>query len=853
MRKVLKSITAILLVLVMTIACMPLYNNSANAEPTLPQCKIYITPLVENTKIGDIKLYGGGFNASSDAYSFFREDISDIVWYKADDIINPLSDTDVIEKDKEYIVSMTWNKRLVPVYNNLSTIQLFNAANMDADKMTEATYSSDALTDAKNNKQSYYTDLSASDNVNKKVVFYLDGTNNKIIIPKENQYNLYLYASPAGTDPTVDNIVPIEWSDIFTDGFDLNRVLIGKDKTEAMDAYTRHRIHLNWMDTHDDDIIENDEYTAMYFQYVTSSGSTKRDVLDITVNGKRLIRNNNGLSNFADELLWCKVDCDDDWLTNDQKEATIALIMIDYIKPIDSVKVNEAYVGSSYINFEIDDDELGITKDTFNNYNYTIMLAEGAYTKEKIINDPVDYFNHIYNLTLPNYYDYYDDNGKIYFTTPLTLGSFEDKDYTVLLLIDERATNLRIRKPYIGTFRPTVKNDSFNISLRDMKKGTNITDWLIDNLADTQNGINRSIITNEHSVSAQMQCFDEMLDTEVLASNISDQTKLNVTLKMITDKEPTEVKLVKGNSDYKEVTLTRNEYFNLFDEEAFANVRSDNYQTVIDNHQGFENQYNYKQISYTTPLSQIVTMYEVIAKVTLDFGYVPSSSSAKKYKVTTTIVDEEENVLINNKDTNTNKDYIPKKEVIAGSGKKGSTRTITLIEGREVNSIIARDKNNNIIDLTKNNDGTYSFIQPASDVNIEIEYKDKEMIFNYNSYDALVYGKKVKLDAKPRLIDDSRTVLPARFIAENLECDVLWDEKEPNRVVINDKNNKIEITMGSNIVLVNGKEVLIDVNAFIEEDRTFLPARFIAEIFGCDVFWDENKPSEVRIVQSFKK
>lgn len=848
MRKVLKSITAILLVVVMTIACVPLYNNSANAEPApeLPQAKIYITPLVEETKIEDIKLYGGGYRVSpTDPYSFFHEAITDITWYKANDITTPLSSSDVIEKDTAYIVSMTWNFSLVPVINGVSTIKLYNAANLDENEMLTASYiDADILTEAQSEESSYYTDLSASDNINKKVVFYIDGTNPNLVIPKDNQFNFYLYAKPAdGSAPTKDNIVPIEWSDIFTDGFDLNRVLIGKDKEEAIDALNHDRIHLKWMDGFTQkDIINNNDYVGMYFQYVTSSGAYKREILDITVNGNRLIRSNYDLTNFAEELTWCKVIHADDWLSQDGKEATIAFMVTDRIKDLDSLKVKEAYVGDNSINFELADDEIGITQNNFSDYNFAIAFAEGKYTKEDIAKDPIDFYNHMYSGCLPAYYDYYEESGKMYFTAPLVLGNLENKDYTFLFLTMDNTNHIRYSKPYIGTFKPVVKNDSFNISLRDMKKGESIADWVETTIGNLHN--NR-LITSEHSALSQIQCFDEILDSEILTSDFSEQTKLNLTLKYITSFEPTGVNLVRGNSDYKEVTLTRNEAFNLFDEAPFATLLdTPDCQAAIDKHQGFENQYNYKLIDYPSLIdpSTNIPMYEVIAKVTLDFGYVPSSSSAKKYKV-----------IANQNEESNNKDYTLDKVVIAGSGKKGSTRTITLIEGREVNSIIARDKNNNIIDLTKNNDGTYSFIQPASDVNIEIEYKDKEMIFNYNSYDALVYGKKVELDAKPRLINDSRTVLPARFIAENLECDVLWDEKEPNRVVINDKNNKIEITMGSNIVLVNGKEVLIDVNAFIEEDRTFLPARFIAEIFGCDVFWDENKPSEVRIVQSFKK
>lgn len=38
---------------------------------------------------------------------------------------------------------------------------------------------------------------------------------------------------------------------------------------------------------------------------------------------------------------------------------------------------------------------------------------------------------------------------------------------------------------------------------------------------------------------------------------------------------------------------------------------------------------------------------------------------------------------------------------------------------------------------------------------------------------------------------------------------------------------------------VNGEEVILDSPAFIENDRTYTPVRFIAETLGVTVDWDE--------------
>ena len=46
--------------------------------------------------------------------------------------------------------------------------------------------------------------------------------------------------------------------------------------------------------------------------------------------------------------------------------------------------------------------------------------------------------------------------------------------------------------------------------------------------------------------------------------------------------------------------------------------------------------------------------------------------------------------------------------------------------------------------------------------------------------------------------------------------------------------------IGSQTALLNGAALVIDSLAFIENDRTYTPLRFIAESLGADVQWDEE-------------
>ena len=120
-----------------------------------------------------------------------------------------------------------------------------------------------------------------------------------------------------------------------------------------------------------------------------------------------------------------------------------------------------------------------------------------------------------------------------------------------------------------------------------------------------------------------------------------------------------------------------------------------------------------------------------------------------------------------------------------------------------------------------------------------------EIILTIGEKTALVFGVEKTNDVAP-IIRNNRTMLPARFVAENLGAAVEWDAE--NRVVtITGKNLKtgeavkIEITIGSDHAKVNGKLTKLDSAAFIENNRTYTPVRFIAENLGADVDWNEGE------------
>ena len=108
----------------------------------------------------------------------------------------------------------------------------------------------------------------------------------------------------------------------------------------------------------------------------------------------------------------------------------------------------------------------------------------------------------------------------------------------------------------------------------------------------------------------------------------------------------------------------------------------------------------------------------------------------------------------------------------------------------------------------------------------------------------MIFGETRTNDVAP-VIRNERTMLPSRFIAESLGASVEWNE-EKQLVTIKGKNEKDEditilITIGAAYSSVNGESIRLDSPAFIENDRTYTPIRFISEQLGANVDWNESE------------
>ncbi len=98
-----------------------------------------------------------------------------------------------------------------------------------------------------------------------------------------------------------------------------------------------------------------------------------------------------------------------------------------------------------------------------------------------------------------------------------------------------------------------------------------------------------------------------------------------------------------------------------------------------------------------------------------------------------------------------------------------------------------------------------------------------------------VDGKAVDFpDAKPFVDDNDRTQVPVRAVTEALGASVDWNGAE-QLVTISGSGVKILLTIGSDIINVNGKPTKMDTAAAVIDERTYIPARYVAEAMGYEV------------------
>ncbi len=110
----------------------------------------------------------------------------------------------------------------------------------------------------------------------------------------------------------------------------------------------------------------------------------------------------------------------------------------------------------------------------------------------------------------------------------------------------------------------------------------------------------------------------------------------------------------------------------------------------------------------------------------------------------------------------------------------------------------------------------------------------------------IINGRECQFNSPCQMVNN-RVMVPVRCITEDKAFggEVYWDGNL-RKAALNCLGHYIEFSVGSRTAMVNGDQYYLDTAAYIYNDRTYIPLRFLAEKLGCKVSWNSQN-QEVHI------
>lgn len=132
-------------------------------------------------------------------------------------------------------------------------------------------------------------------------------------------------------------------------------------------------------------------------------------------------------------------------------------------------------------------------------------------------------------------------------------------------------------------------------------------------------------------------------------------------------------------------------------------------------------------------------------------------------------------------------------------------------------------------------------------VKMDLFYNGKHHAYAAKEVKIEIDGKEMVPKDMPAVIINGRTMLPMRQIAQELGCEVNWNEAA-KQIYVMRGSDIIVFAVDSKTGYENGQEFTMDVPATIVNDRTMLPVRALADALHLNIKWDD--PSRTVSIQS---
>lgn len=120
---------------------------------------------------------------------------------------------------------------------------------------------------------------------------------------------------------------------------------------------------------------------------------------------------------------------------------------------------------------------------------------------------------------------------------------------------------------------------------------------------------------------------------------------------------------------------------------------------------------------------------------------------------------------------------------------------------------------------------------PLSEIDAELDAMEDAPI--------VVYDNTILGFEQAPVIDEGRTLIPIRFLFEKMGATVDWNG-ETQTATITQNNTAVAFSIDDTEADVNGQTVSMDVPAKLVNGKTMVPVRFLSENLGYTVGWDED-------------
>lgn len=136
--------------------------------------------------------------------------------------------------------------------------------------------------------------------------------------------------------------------------------------------------------------------------------------------------------------------------------------------------------------------------------------------------------------------------------------------------------------------------------------------------------------------------------------------------------------------------------------------------------------------------------------------------------------------------------------------------------------------------------GYYGGSTGSSSSSSAVTVNQNTIVLTIGSGKYLVDGTSNTMDVVPYIDTNNRTMVPARFIAQAMGFTVDYDDAT-RKVTISNGTDTVILTIDSNQYILNGKAYTMDTKATIIQSRTMVPIRFVTEALGGTVDYNDNQ------------